>query len=140
MVTIIRRLVSKVYQTLGPGYTESIYHNALEVLLRKHRISYETERIIPIVFEGLVIGNLRADLIVEGSMVVELKSTRTLTDANRTQLQTYMHLLGITDGLLVNFGSERGLQMEQVSGTHGQFQVVPSSTTLDLDSHIPSPR
>lgn len=136
-MTTIRQLISKVYRTLGPGYTESIYHNALEVLLRKHRMSYETERIIPIVFEDHVIGNLRADLIVEGSVIVELKSTRTLTDANRTQLQTYMHLLGITDGLLVNFGSERGLQMEQVSGTHGQFQVVPSATTLDLDTQIP---
>jgi GxxExxY protein len=136
----IRQLVAKVYRTLGPGYTESIYHNALEVLLRKNHINYETERIIPIVFEDHVIGNLRADLIVEGSVIVELKSTRTLTDANRTQIQTYMHLLGITDGLLVNFGSERGLQMEQVSGTHGQFQVVPSATTLDLDAQPPSPR
>lgn len=136
----IKRLVEKVYQKLGPGYTESIYHNALEVLLRKNHISYETERIIPIVFENHVIGNLRADLIVDGSIIVELKSTRTLTGANRLQLQTYMHLLGITDGLLVNFGSERGLQTEQVSGRLGQFQVVPSATTLDLDAQIPSPR
>ena len=136
----IKRLVEQVYQTLGPGYTEGIYHNALEVLLRKNRMSYETERIIPITFENHVIGNLRADLIVDGSLIVELKSTRTLTGANRLQLQTYMHLLGITDGLLVNFGSERGLQTEQVSGRLGQFQVVPSPTTLDLDAHIPSPR
>ena len=136
----IKRLVETVYQTLGPGYTEGIYHNALEVLLRKNRMSYETERIIPITFENHVIGNLRADLIVDGSIIVELKSTRTLTGANRLQLQTYMHLLGITNGLLVNFGSERGLQMEQVSGRLGQFQVVPSPTTLDLDAQPPSPR
>jgi len=136
----IKRLVETVYQTLGPGYTEGIYHNALEVLLRKNRMSYETERIIPITFENHVIGNLRADLIVDGSIIVELKSIRTLTGANRLQLQTYMHLLGITNGLLVNFGSERGLQMEQVSGRLGQFQVVPSPTTLDLDAQIPSPR
>jgi len=110
-----KHLIETVYRTLGPGYTERIYHNALEVLLRKNNMSYETERIIPIVFENHVIGNLRADLIVEGSTIVELKSTRTLTEANRTQLRTYMHLLGITNGLLVNFGSESGLQMEQFS-------------------------
>jgi GxxExxY protein len=134
---MIKNLVENVWRTLGPGYTERIYHNALEVLLRKHGIAYETERIIPIVFENHVIGNLRADLIVAGSLIVELKSIRTLTAACRTQVQTYMHLLGITEGLLVNFGSERGLQMEQVSGTLGQFQVVPSSRVLDLGTPPP---
>jgi GxxExxY protein len=134
---MIKNLVENVWRTLGPGYTERIYHNALEVMLRKHGIAYETERIIPIIFENHVIGNLRADLIVAGSLIVELKSTRTLTAACRTQIQTYMHLLGITEGLLVNFGSERGLQMEQVSGTLGQFQVVPSSRVLDLGSPPP---
>ena len=137
---MIKNLVEEVWRTLGPGYTERIYHNALEVMLRKHAIPYETERIIPIVFDNHVIGNLRADLIVAGSLIVELKSVRTLTDAYRTQIQTYMHLLGISDGLLVNFGAERSLQMEQVSGRRGQFQIVPSSITLDLDSPPPSPQ
>jgi len=100
---MIKNLVENVWRTLGPGYTERIYHNALEVMLRKHGIAYETERIIPIIFENHVIGNLRADLIVAGSLIVELKSTRTLTAACRTQIQTYMHLLGITEGLLVKF-------------------------------------
>jgi GxxExxY protein len=49
---------------LGPGYSERVYHNAMEVVLRKNGVPYETERIVPIVFEGHTIGNLRADIII----------------------------------------------------------------------------
>jgi GxxExxY protein len=108
----MRELVEQVWRELGPGYTESIYHNALEVLLRQHHMQYETERIIPVTFQNHVVGNLRADLIVDGA-VVELKSVRTLTEPNRDQIKTYMKLLHSDKGYLVNFGSQ--LQFEELN-------------------------
>jgi len=100
----MQKLAEQVWEELGPGYTESIYHNALEVLLRERNIQYETERIIPVTFHNHVVGNLRADLIVEGTIIVELKSVKNLTEAYRQQLRNYMKLLNYSHGFLINFG------------------------------------
>ena len=102
-----------VYNSLGPGHSESVYHNAMEVGLRSHGIPYETERIIPIEYEGHVVGNMRADLIVNKEVIVELKSVRSLNDAARLQAQQYMRLLGLNRAILINFGLE--LQIEELT-------------------------
>jgi GxxExxY protein len=99
----VKNLVNEVYTKLGPGFSESVYHNAMEVLLRKNNINYETERIVPIVFEEHTIGNLRADLIVEKNLIVELKAVRTLNSSMKTQTEKYIQLTGIPNALLVNF-------------------------------------
>ena len=110
----IKTLAQKVYQTLGSGFSERVYHNAMEVLLRTEGIPYETERIVPIVFEGHTIGNMRADLIVEKSVIVELKATKSITPAMITQSQKYLQLLGLSRALLVNFPQPVGDQVELV--------------------------
>ena len=91
---MIQQYAKHVYKVLGPGFSERIYHNALEVVLRKNGIHYETERIVPIVFEGHTIGNLRADLILNNKTVVELKSVKTMNDVMVTQAQNYLRLTG----------------------------------------------
>ena len=101
----LAELGSEVFSVLGPGYTECVYHNALLVLLRKHGVPYETERIIPVVFEGHTIGNVRADIVVDNSIVVELKATRVPNGAEQ-QLKKYMKLLGLNTGLVMNFGGD----------------------------------
>ena len=68
---MIREYAEHVYKVLGPGYSERVYHNAMEVVLRKNGVHYETERIVPIEFEGHTIGNLRADLILNNKTVSE---------------------------------------------------------------------
>ena len=110
----IKTLAQKVYQTLGSGFSERVYHNAMEVLLRTEGIPYETERIVPIVFEGHTIGNMRADLIVEKNIIVELKATKSITPAMVTQSQKYLQLLGLSQALLVNFPQPVGEQCEIV--------------------------
>lgn len=100
---LIHTSARQIWQTLGPGFSERVYHNAMEVCLRRACIPYETERIVPIIFMDHSLGNMRADLIVEGRLVVELKSVRSLKDEHRTQTQAYLRLLGLTDAVLVNF-------------------------------------
>ena len=99
MNEFIEKSVQKIWENLGSGYSERMYHNALEVCLRRANIPYETERIMPVVFDGHTLGNLRADLVVDGRYVIELKSTKTLRDEHRTQVRLYLKLLGLRDGI-----------------------------------------
>jgi GxxExxY protein len=105
---LIIDLARKVWADLGPGYSERVYHNAMEVMLRTSGVSYETERIIPIPFRGHVIGNLRADLVVANRMVVELKAIKALKEDNRVQGKKYIQLTGLPCTLLVNFPQPSG--------------------------------
>lgn len=105
---LIIDLARKVWGDLGPGYSERVYHNAMEVMLRTSGVSYETERIIPIPFRGHVIGNLRADLVVANRMVVELKAIKALKEDNRVQAKKYIQLTGLPCTLLINFPQPSG--------------------------------
>ena len=100
---MIHDLVKEVYSTLGPGYSERVYHNAMEVILRENGVSYETERIVPIVFKGHTIGNLRADIIIDRKTVLELKSVKTMNEAMVSQARNYLKLLGLEEAYLINF-------------------------------------
>lgn len=100
----IINICQHIFETLGPGFSERVYHNALEIALRKNDIPYETERTITIQYEGYFVGYVRADLVIDGHTVVELKSTNSITKSNTKQLDMYMrHIPGITQGLLINF-------------------------------------
>jgi len=96
-------IANTIYENVGPGYSESVYHRAFEVYLRKYNIPYETERILPIVLEGHTIGSLRADLIVDNSYIIELKAVSKLSESAKIQTKNYIKLTGISNALLINF-------------------------------------
>jgi GxxExxY protein len=100
---MIHEYVKEVYTALGPGYSERVYHNAMEVILRENGVSYETERIVPIVFKGHTIGNLRADIIIDRRIVLELKSVKTMNESMVSQARNYLKLLNLEEAYLVNF-------------------------------------
>jgi GxxExxY protein len=108
MEYLVRMVANHVWDSLGPGYSERVYHNAFEVALRMNSVSYETERIIPIFFQGHNVGNLRADLVIDQSMIVELKSIVRLKEENRNQIKNYMKLMKLNTGILVNFPTVSG--------------------------------
>lgn len=99
----IQALAKQIYSQLGPGYSERVYHNAMEVLLRREGIPYESERIIPILFEGHVIGNLRADIIINNEIVLEFKSIKTLNDVAELQAHNYLRLMRLKTAYLINY-------------------------------------
>lgn len=103
MEIFLKNISKKIFEKLGPGYSERIYHNAFEVELRLAGIQYETEKILPVIYEGHTVGNLRADLVVAGRTIVELKSTTKLKDEFRNQVRNYIRLTGLDSGYLVNF-------------------------------------
>lgn len=108
----------EIYKELGPGHSESVYHNAFEVLLREKGLKYETERILPIVFRGCTIGNFRCDIITENT-IVELKSTTKLKPEHHQQLQNYMAILSGYDGILINFGPN-GLEFKKYTASESK--------------------
>jgi GxxExxY protein len=113
---LIHTSARQIWHALGPGFSERVYHNAMEVCLRTACIPYETERIIPVTFMNHTLGNIRADLIVDNSCIVELKSVRALKDEHRIQTRMYLRLLGLTDAVLINFPTHTDmLEIEDVT-------------------------
>jgi GxxExxY protein len=94
-----------VHRELGPGLLESVYHRCLCIELERMGVAFESEAPVPVVYRGEEVSDagFRADLIVENAVVVELKSTASVTDLYKKQLLTYLKLTSKTVGLLINF-------------------------------------
>lgn len=125
----LHEIARDIWQSLGPGYSESVYHCAFEVALRNRLINYETERIIPVFYDGQNVGNVRADLIIDRKVVVELKSVSKLNEQYRIQTRNYLNLLDLSQGYLINFPDKNGL-LEFESVTRDRF-VQPHLDQID---------
>jgi GxxExxY protein len=94
----------KVHSVLGPGLLESAYQACLLHKLRKQGIKVESEVPLPVIYDGVTIDlGYRIDLVVENSVVVELKCVETFNPVHEAQLLSYLKLSGIHVGLLINF-------------------------------------
>ena len=94
----------EVHRSLGPGLLESIYQTCLsfELTQRGHRV--EEQRQLPIVYKGLKLeGSYRVDMVVDGLVIVELKTVERIEPVHEAQLLTYLKLSGLKLGLLINF-------------------------------------
>jgi len=104
----IRSIAQDIWTSLGPGYSESVYHCAFEVALRKVGLYYETERIVPVYYDKQNVGFIRADLIIDRRVVIELKSVSKLNEVYRIQTRNYLKLLDLQVGYLINFPDKNG--------------------------------
>ena len=102
----IHKVFYAVYNELGHGFLESIYREAMTMALVAAGLKVETEVPLPVSFRGKVIGTFRADMIVEGKVIVELKSAAALSEAHQAQIVNYLRATPIEIGLLFNFGPE----------------------------------
>ena len=93
-----------VHTTLGFGFLESVYQNALIIELKKAGLEAEKEQPIRVIYDGKVVGDYIADIIVEKCVILELKSVKDLHPAHEAQLVNYLKATGIEVGLLINFG------------------------------------
>jgi|TARA_B100001142_G_scaffold280123_1_gene291163 GxxExxY protein len=109
---MIEDLAREIYSDLGPGYSERVYHNAMEVLLRERGIPYESERVVLIKFKGHVIGNLRIDMIIDNTTILEFKIIKSLNEAAELQGKNYLHLTGLKTAYLINYPPCRDREVE----------------------------
>ena len=93
-----------VHNTLGYGFLEKVYRNALVIELAKRGIKADSEKPIKVFYEGQIVGDYLCDLIVDDKVILELKAVRELNDIHEVQLVNYLKATGVEVGLLINFG------------------------------------
>ena len=103
----IRGAIYDVYKNLGPGLLESVYEEAMVYELQKRGLKVERQKEVPIHYDGhLLKTSLRLDLLVEGRVIVELKSVKEMQDVFWKLTRTYLRLMGLNVGILVNFNTD----------------------------------
>jgi GxxExxY protein len=96
----------RVHSELGPGLLESMYEASLEMELHDSGLSVRRQVEVPVIYKGKELGiGFRADMIVEEMVVLELKSVENLLQIHRAQLITYLKILHLPVGLLINFNT-----------------------------------
>src|SRR5688572_18842961 len=104
----------RLHTQLGPGLLESVYSRVLAQILEARGLSVAREKAVTFEFDGILFDDgLRVDLLVDDQVIVEVKSVEALAPIHAKQLHTYLRLLGLRVGILVNFGALRlndGLQ------------------------------
>lgn len=97
----------RVYNTLGSGFLESVYHKSLHIELDKSGLVSEVQKPVKVYYDNQQVGEFIADIIVNNSVVVELKAIQKLNKVHEVQLVNYLRATGIPVGLLINFGEEK---------------------------------
>ncbi len=104
---IIRQVLDtciSIHKELGPGLFESVYEKVLVYSLTRKGLFVEAQKEVPVIYQGVTMENgFRTDLIIEGLVIVEIKSVEHLAPVHFKQLHTYLKLSGIKHGILVNF-------------------------------------
>ena len=99
--------VFEVHNTLGPGFAEKIYEQALCYELDLRGIPFKCQKTVEVIYKEKVIGTHRLDLVVDGKIILELKAVSGLTDVFKEQVLSYLKASGLRLGILINFGTPR---------------------------------
>ena len=99
-------IAMEVHRTLGPGFVESVYENALLVELAASQLAFESQKALKVIYKGQCVGDFLVDIIVDMALVIELKAVQSLLPIHEVQLVNYLTATGIEEGVLLNFGSE----------------------------------
>jgi len=93
----------EVHRQLGPGLLESAYETALCIQLAREGLRFDRQRIVPLFYEGVRVGDYQPDLIVENQVVLEIKSVLKFEPVFLAQMLTYLRITGLKRGLILNF-------------------------------------
>jgi GxxExxY protein len=120
-----------VYNTLGHGFLESVYENALAIALSEAGLQVQCQVPISVSFRGRSVGEFRVDLLVADRMIIETKAANTLTPAHEAQLLNYLKATKIPIGLLLNFGPRP--QFKRRIFTDSLIRVDPRQSVAKTD-------
>jgi len=101
---ILHAFFKKVYHQLGYGFLEKVYENAMAMELRRGGLKVRQQARIDVYYEGEIVGEYLADLLVEDAVIVELKAARSILEEHEAQLLNYLRATPYEVGLLLNFG------------------------------------
>ena len=94
----------KVYNTLGYGFLEQVYENAMLYELSVNNLEVKSQYPISVIYESVVVGKYYADILVDNKVVIELKAQAVISSAHEAQLYNYLRATGLEVGILLNFG------------------------------------
>lgn len=116
----------EVHKYLGPGLLESTYHRCIEQELRMRGLQFRSNLVTELVYKGYTLNaDLRCDLLVENVLVVELKAVEVIAPVHHAQLLTYMKLLDVPKGLLINFNSDNIFRSGQKTMVNEKYALLP---------------
>ena len=118
-------LAMQVHSTLGAGFVESVYENALCVELSTAQLDYERQKSLKVLYKQKIVGEFVTDILVTQALIIELKAVQTLLPIHEVQLVNYLTATGIDEGLLLNFGAE-SLQFRK------KFRIPQTKGVLSL--------
>ena len=133
----VLRAFYEVYNELGSGFLESVYHTALALALKQTGLDVTSQVGIPVYFRGHVVGDFRADLIVNGDVLLELKALQTLDRIHEAQVLNYLQATAIEVALLLNFGPKPQFKrflldnQQKGIGVHPRESVVVSAKSQE---------
>ena len=106
IASVVVNTALAIHKQFGPGLLESAYEALMLHMLEQHGVEVRRQVPIPLIFNGVELGEVayRADLVINGKLIVELKSVTKLQDVHSKQLLTYLKLADMRLGLLINFG------------------------------------
>jgi len=97
----------QVWKALGYGFLEKVYENALAIELRKRDVSFEQQCPTKVYYDGTIVGDYVADILIDGKIILELKSAKTIDDAHVAQTLNYLKATRMRLGLILNFGPDK---------------------------------
>ncbi len=119
----------EVHRSLGPGLLESVYHKCLAYELKSREIDFTSKTIVPVYYQEIEIDTeLRCDFLIEGCIVVELKSVEEIKPIFKAQLFTYMRLLNAPKGILINFNCVNLFNQGQKTYVNDLFSALPAGS------------
>ena len=111
----IRGAIYEVYKTLGIGFLEAVYQEALELELAARGIPFESQPEITIAYKGAILRQkYRADIVCFNKIIVELKAVRQILPEHAAQLQNYLRATGMKLGLIVNVSQHPGVEIKRI--------------------------
>ncbi|MGZ4896223.1 MAG: GxxExxY protein [Candidatus Angelobacter sp.] len=112
----------EVYNELGHGFLESVYRNSLQLALLAKGLQVETEVAVPVFFRGKNVGGFRADMVINGCLLLELKTAEAIIIAHEAQLLNYLRATNLEVGLVLNFGPKAQVRRLAYDNTRKKFK------------------
>ncbi|MBI5662079.1 MULTISPECIES: GxxExxY protein [Ignavibacterium] len=122
VTSIIIQSFYKVYNTLGYGFLEKVYENAMRIELKKLGMSVEQQKNIKVYYDSEQVGDYFADLLVNDLVIVELKAAENICEEHETQLLNYLKATDIEVGLLLNFGKKAEIKRKIFLNEHKRLK------------------
>jgi GxxExxY protein len=128
---LVLKVFYEVYNELGGGFLESVYHKAFAMALRQAGLTVTVEEAIPVHFRGVVVGDFRADLTVNGCVLLELKAVSALDRAHEGQILNYLRATDFETGLLLNFGPRPQFKRLVLENRSKRIRVYPCLSAVE---------